>query len=87
VEKHLLTPQQRYEMMRRQKDYRAALKAYVRRVQGTLATDFKLATRTGPAAAELAGHVDGYCLATADVSNLSWQTCVTALIWFIARQP
>jgi hypothetical protein len=87
VEKHLLTPQQRYEMMRTQKDYRAALKAYVRRVQGTLATDFKLATRAGPAAAELAGHVDGYCLATADVSNLSWQTCVTALIWFIARQP
>jgi hypothetical protein len=87
AEKQLLTTEQRYEMMRRQKDYRSALKAYVRRVQGTLATDFKLATRSGPAAPELADHIDRYCLATADVSNLSWQTCVTSLVWFIERQP
>ena len=73
--------------MRRQKDYRAALKAYVRRVQGTLATDFKLATRAGPAAADAGGRHRRYCLATADVSNLSWQTCVTSLVWFIGRQP
>jgi hypothetical protein len=84
AEKHLVSTQQRYAMMR-QKDYRRALKIYVRRLQGTLATDFKLATRTAGAA--LPGDIDRYCRTTADVSHLSWQSCVAALVWFIGRQP
>ncbi|OQW47973.1 MAG: hypothetical protein A4S09_14340 [Proteobacteria bacterium SG_bin7] len=31
----------------------------------------------------LAPGIDSYCLATADARNLTWQSCVGALVWFV----
>jgi hypothetical protein len=84
ADEQLIPPLKRYEIMRTNKDYRRALAAELRRLQGALAVDFRL--RTGDAAddAALAAHMDQFCLATSDETNLAWQTCVSSLVWFIA---
>ncbi len=82
---HLLVSEdRRYEIMRRYTDYGPELVRETRRIQGALAADFRLAQ--GPAANDdaLAAKIDAYCLATADTSRLSWQTCASELVWFIA---
>jgi hypothetical protein len=84
-EKHLISAEERYEIMRRSKNFREEMRRVVRRQHGALALDFSLASRTcAPSdGACLAAKIDDYCAAAADVKNLSWQSCTAALVWFI----
>ena len=74
----------RDEIMQTHRDYRQEIARRLRRIQGSLAVDFRL--RAGGATDDetLARRVDGFCVETADKSNLSWQTCSASLVWFIA---
>jgi hypothetical protein len=85
----LISSDKRYQLMRRFKDYRPELARELRRVQGALAFDFHL--RMGDTDDDLvnATNIDRYCLATADDTNLAWQTCVSSLLWFMreASEP
>ncbi len=84
AERELIPEEQRYAMMQKTKDYRVELLRQVRRLQGSLAVELGLSAGTRGAAAP--GEIDRYCLATADKSRLSWQSCAAALVWFIGRR-
>jgi hypothetical protein len=84
ADEQLIPPLKRYEIMRNFKDYRRALAHELRRIQGALAVDFRLRTGVATDDAAMAAHMDQFCLATSDETNLAWQTCVSSLVWFIA---
>jgi hypothetical protein len=79
----LIPPDQRYQIVRENTDYRPALARELRRIQGTLAVDFRLRTGETEDAGALAAKIDSYCLASADETKLSYQICVSSLVWFI----
>jgi hypothetical protein len=82
----LISLEKRYQIMNHYKDYRRELAHETRRIQGALAVELRL--RMGDAAddARLAANIDHYCLATADETNIAWQTCVSSLVWFIGTE-
>jgi hypothetical protein len=86
AEDRWIAPERRYEIMRAQRDWRRAVAAELRRIQGALAVDFHL--REGDAAddAALARKIDHFCLTTSDETNLAWQTCAATLVWFVERE-
>jgi hypothetical protein len=85
ADEQLIPPAQRYQIMRHSKDYRHALARELGRIQGALAVDFRL--RMGPAGDDsaMAQKIDRYCVTTADETNLAWQTCVAALVWYVRQ--
>lgn len=83
AERELISTAERYEMMRRHKDHRGEMNRRLGRIYGSLAVELRLSA--GPSPRALGTAIDRYCLATADVSSLSWQTCAAALVWFIGR--
>jgi hypothetical protein len=84
AERELISEEQRYAMMQKTKDYRQELLRQMKRLQGSLAVELGLSA--GVQGASEAGEIDRYCLATADKSRLSWQSCAAALVWFIGRR-
>lgn len=83
AEERLLPIERRYAILRDNPDPRRALATELRRIQGNLAADFRLATGGARSPRELAASIDRYCLSNADASNLPYQTCVASLVWFI----
>ena len=86
TERHGLTAR-RYELMKGAKDPRAELKREMRRIQGALAVDLRL--HMGGASdddADVARHIDRFCLTTADATSLSWQACASSLVWFLRAE-
>lgn len=86
AEEQLIPLEKRYQIIRENRDYRAALAHEIHRLEGTLAVDFHL--RAGvPAttndAKTLAPAIDRYCLASTDETKLSYPTCVSSLVWFL----
>jgi hypothetical protein len=55
----------------------------VRRLQGALTVDFRLSAGPLTDASALGAAIDAYCLATSDLTNLSWQSCASGIVWFI----
>jgi len=82
AERELISTAQRYQIMRREKDFRKAINRQLQHRYGTLAVELRLAGSEGP----LGARIDRFCQATADRSNLAWQTCAAALVWFIGRR-
>ena len=79
----LIPPDQRYQIVRENADYRPALARELRRIEGTLAVDFRLRTGEADDDGALAAKIDGYCLSSGDETNLPYQICVSSLVWFI----
>jgi hypothetical protein len=87
AETQLVPPETRYELMKEYPDYRREVARRIWRLQGTLAVDFRLRSG-GPTGGEsLEDRIDTFCVASADKSNLPWQTCAASLVWFIATAP
>jgi hypothetical protein len=84
-ESQMISTEMRYQIMSREKDYRRAIAREIRRQEGVLAVDFRLRTGDAASSTRLAANIDRYCVASADETNLAWQTCVSSLVWFIAR--
>jgi hypothetical protein len=82
AEEELVPRDRRLEIMRAP-DYRKKMDAEVRSVEGEIAADFQLRTAHDGGDPALAARIDRYCLARADASELSWQSCAGALVWFI----
>jgi hypothetical protein len=83
ADESLIPIERRYQIVQANADSRPALAAELRRIQGRLAVDFRLATGDARSRSALAIAMDRYCLATADDTSLSYQTCVSSLVWFI----
>jgi hypothetical protein len=83
ADEHLVPLERRYQIVQANADYRPALAAELRRIQGSLAVDFRLATGEPRGTTELAANIDRYCLSTADDTKFAYQTCVSSLAWFI----
>lgn len=83
ADERLIPTEKRYRIMRDNKDYRTALARELRRIQGNLAVELRLATGDAPDDKTLAKNIDRYCLANADESSLPYQMCVSSLVWFI----
>jgi hypothetical protein len=83
ADEHLIPFERRYQIVHENADYRPALAAELERIQGSLAVDFRLATGDARDPSALAANIDRYCLATADDTKFSYQTCVSSLVWFI----
>jgi hypothetical protein len=83
ADERLIPLDRRYAIVRENADYRAALAAELRRVQGELAVDFRL--QMGPAQdrSALAAGIDRYCRTTADKTTFPYQTCVSSLVYYI----
>ncbi len=84
AEKQLFPVDERYAIMKRAKDWRREMARQTRRMQGALAVDFQLRMGAPADNAGLAKSIDTFCAESADETELSWQTCATSLIWFIA---
>lgn len=80
AQEEFISQDRRYELMRA-KDYRHQMDLEVRESQGALAADFALRTQNDALA--IPGRIDRYCLEGAQSSELSWQSCAGALVWFI----
>ena len=85
-EEELIPRDRRLEIMRGA-DFRKRLDAEVESAQGTIAADFALRTSRDAAKQSLSTRIDRYCLSRADASELSWQSCAGALVWFIGSNP
>ncbi len=85
AERHFIPTQARYAIMEKHRDTRLAIRRELFRLHAALALDFYLTTGSGCGddAQCLAPKIDRYCLDTADQSNLSWQACAGALVWFV----
>jgi hypothetical protein len=86
AEEQLIPLEKRYQIIRENHDYRAALAHEIHRLEGSLAVDFHL--RAGvPAttndAKTLAPAIDRYCLVNTDETKVSYPTCVASLVWFL----
>jgi hypothetical protein len=78
----------RYEIMSKQRDARAAIARELHRRYAALVAELAMSDgfpgpRAGPAA--LATAIDGFCTEVAGSRDLSWQYCVAAIVWFVAR--
>jgi hypothetical protein len=83
AERFLISRERRYEIIAGNIDYRPALIRELRRVQGTLAVDFRLHAQNRRTSAAMASDIDRYCHATADENRISYQICVSSLVFFI----
>lgn len=90
ADRRLIPPSRRYEIVRANVDYRLALGREIRRIEGTLAVDFRLQTGAAEDGPTMARNIDRYCLkgevrapALPDRDALSYQACVSSLVWFI----
>jgi hypothetical protein len=83
ADRRLIPPGRRYQIVRANADYRAALAREIFRIQGELAVDFRLHGGEADTAAKLASNIDRFCLARADEAKMSYQACVSSLVWFI----
>lgn len=82
----LVPSDQRLQILTHAKDYRGELARQSRRIAGVLAVDFRLRMGDPADDAHAARDIDRYCLATSDENAMPWQTCATALVWFIATE-
>jgi hypothetical protein len=82
--KRLINADKRYEIMKRFRDPRKELAREMRRIQGALAVDFRFRMGNTEDDATTARAIDTYCLATADETNIAWQSCASSLVWFLA---
>lgn len=83
ADERLIPTERRYQIMRDNKDHRAAIAKELRRIQALLAVDYRLQSGGADEPAAMASSIDRYCLATADESHLPYQICVASLVWFI----
>jgi hypothetical protein len=83
ADERLIPTDRRYQIVQANRDYRPALAAELRRIQGSLAVDFRLSTGDAQGTSALAANIDRYCLDTADDTKFSYQMCVSSLVWFI----
>jgi hypothetical protein len=90
ADRRLIPPTKRYEIIRANVDYRPALARELHRIEGTMAVDFRLRMGEAEDGPTMARNIDRYCLA-GDIRSpalpehdaLSYQACVSALVWFI----
>ena len=78
----------RYQIMTRQRDARAAIARELHRRHAALVAELAMSEFfPGPRAstAALAAGIDGFCTDVAGTRDLSWQYCVAAIVWFVAR--
>jgi hypothetical protein len=85
ADRQLIPDARRYELMQGAPDPRAAVAAELRRLQGALAVDLRLRMGEADDDAELARHIDRFCLISADATNLPWQACAASLVWFLVE--
>jgi hypothetical protein len=86
AEQELISEDRRFEIMQNNVDYRAAFRAEVRRLYGSLAAGFRLSPHYSCKAGDvacLATAIDAYCIDQADRQSLAWQHCAAGLVWFI----
>lgn len=78
----------RYQIMTRQRDARTAIARELHRRHAALVAELAMSEFfPGPRAdtAALAAGIDGFCTDVAGTRELSWQYCVAAIVWFVAR--
>jgi hypothetical protein len=78
----------RYQLMTRQRDARTAIARELHRRHAALVAELAMSEFfPGPRAdtAALATGIDGFCTDVAGTRDLSWQYCVAAIVWFVAR--
>ena len=78
----------RYQIMSKQRDARTAIARELHRRYAALVAELAMSEFfPGPRAdtAALAAGIDGFCSDVAGTRDLSWQYCVAAIVWFVAR--
>lgn len=78
----------RYQIMSKQRDARTAIARELHRRYAALVAELAMSEFfPGPRAdtAALASGIDGFCSDVAGTRDLSWQYCVAAVVWFVAR--
>ena len=78
----------RYQIMSKQRDARAAIARELHRRHAALVDELAMSEFfPGPRAdtAALATSIDRFCTDVAGTRDLSWQYCVSAIVWFVAR--
>lgn len=82
-EKEFIDAQTKYRIMSATKKYRQELRKELWRRYAELAAEFSLSKFYPIKQDQLAAGIDGYCVQSVDRRGLSWQYCVSALVWFI----
>jgi hypothetical protein len=88
AERVLVPDDVRYQLLSKQRDARSAIARELHRRYAALVAELAMSDFfPGPRAssAALAAGIDGFCSDVAGTRDLSWQYCVAAITWFIAR--
>jgi hypothetical protein len=88
AERVLVPDDVRYQILSKQRDARSAIGRELHRRYAALVAELAMSDFfPGPRAssAALAAGIDGFCSDVAGTRDLSWQYCVAAITWFIAR--
>ena len=91
-ERSIIDTSRRYELMRRERNVRAALRREAEQIHAGWVLDFHLAhggaTTCGASQEDCTAEaIDQFCLRSGDRYNQSWQGCAAALVWFIGATP
>jgi len=89
-ESAFITDAQRYLIMKNHRNYRARLRQELNRQYSALATAFVASPQYVCDADNLpclAEGIDQFCFEYGEGQNLSWQHCVSALVWIIGTSP
>lgn len=79
----------RYQLMDSRRDYRTALARELRQRYAILVAELSMSPQFPGSAAgstALATSIEAYCRALSGTRALPWQSCVAALVWFIASE-
>jgi len=79
----------RYELMEKNKDYRAALERELRKRYAIMVGQFVMSRhfpKSTAGNAALATGLEAHCRELAGMKDVSWQYCVAAIAWFIATE-
>jgi hypothetical protein len=88
-EGHFVPRDVRYELMEKNKDYRAALERELRKRYAIMVSQFVMSKHFPGSRADnaaLATGLEGYCRELSGQKDVSWQYCVAAVVWFIGTE-
>jgi hypothetical protein len=83
ADERLMPREERVQILVSNADPRAALARELRSIQGRIAVDFRVHAKKTGDTRSLATEIDRYCLGTADKTSLSYQACVSSLLWYM----
>lgn len=84
-EKAFIDTRKKFDIMREHSDYREEMLKELHRHYARLVLEFGLSSHFPEPGQSLGAGIDQYCRSSAYARQISWQYCVSAIVWFISN--